>query len=563
MFPFTAATAANMTSTTSVHTQTKLEQTKQPSTPLDVSVELMSKATDGSNRSFGVLKLTTEIYPLEYNPKGKYRIHVSLDVSTSMREQNRLALAKETIENMIEYLASTSSDNPQLQFWITLTTFSTQARLVLNNMPVNADEVNKLTTLIRNITLESCTNFEASFRLDREIMDAQAVQDKKDGNDDIVTIHIQETDGDITAGNRDEVVLKSMLDPNIEHVFIGYGSDHKAPCLMNLSSVNKSSSYLFLDHPTKMGAYFAQIFCPHFYVSISEVEIKLTGAQFLDIDTGIEVSTMSAMRIAADTTKVYHILTDRQDTDADAAVEDCYGGCDAISASVTYRSFDNADIDLPPNYPFRRAFSIASATTDSAFVQKERLRWKVMLFMKDVHTMKTEEQQRYANRDALNEQKEYCMMRATELKDEIKCFAEKHDLQDDEMLKDLTTDIVVCICAIPSYNHGLMYVNSRFRSCADATPTAVSDLTPLDDYFNDFVHSSGYGAGDDNLLSCGGMNEGALYRNRSGATNTAFDRLSRAMSSQQPSAAADDDDAFSNSSHVVVVQNAGGFDYNS
>lgn len=561
-----------MTPTTSVHTQTKPEQTKQPSTPLDVSVELMSKATDGSNRSFGVLKLTTETYPLEYKPKGKYRIHVSLDVSTSMREQNRLVLAKETIENMIEYLASTSSENPHLQFWITLTTFSTEARLVLNNMPVNADEVNNLNTKIRSISLESCTNFEASFRLDREIMDAQAVQDKNDGNDDIVTIHILETDGDITAGNRDETALKGMLDPKIEHVFIGYGSDHKAPCLMNLASVNKSSSYLFLDHPTKMGAYFAQIFCPHFYVSISEVEIKLTGAQFLDIDTGIEVSTMSAMRIAADTTKVYHILTDRQDTDTDtdamaSMAADCYGGCDAVSASVTYRSFDNADIDLPPNYPFRKAFSIASATTDSAFVQKERLRWKVMLFMKDVHTMKTQEQERYANRDALKEQKEYCMMRATELKDEIKCFAEKHDLQEDEMLKDLTTDIVVCICAIPSYQHGLMYVNSRFRSCADATPTAVSDLTPLDDYLNEFVHSSGYGAGDDNFVSCGGMNEEALYRNRSGATNTAFDRLSRAMSSQsqQPSAAAADDyddDAFSNSSHVVV-QNAGGFDYNS
>jgi hypothetical protein len=106
------------------------------------------------------------------------------------------------------------------------------------------------------------------------------------------------------------------------------------------------------------------------------------------------------------------------------------------------------------------------------------------------------------------------------------------------MLKDLTTDLVICICAIPSFEHGLMYINSRFRSCADETPSAVSDLTPLDHHVGDFLASSGCDVGDDRLFSCGGSNEDLLHRQRSGTTNTAFDILNRAMSQSPTSTSA-------------------------
>ena len=155
------------------------------------------------------------------------------------------------------------------------------------------------------------------------------------------------------------------------------------------------------------------------------------------------------------------------------------------------------------------------------------------------------------------------------------------------MLKDLTTDLVVCICAIPSDEHGLMYINARFRSCNDETPTSVSDLTPLDDHVHDYVNSSGYVCGDDQLFSCGGDNQEALYRHRSGAANAAYDNLARVMSqdpqqqqqqpqmqqpqlqrrrsSYQQQPCSDDvshrgyggynDDSFSDSSHVVITSN--------
>ena len=132
--------------------------------------------------------------------------------------------------------------------------------------------------------------------------------------------------------------------------------------------------------------------------------------------------------------------------------------------------------------------------------------------------------------DQFKAEKDALIQRANELKSEIKEFGEFHDIADDEMLKDLATDVVVCICAIPSREHGLMYIHSRFRSCNDETPTSVTDLTPLDEFVTDFVSSSGFNQGDDQLFSCGGSNEDALHRQRSGTTNAAFDELHRAMS---------------------------------
>ena len=234
-----------------------------------------------------------------------------------------------------------------------------------------------------------------------------------------------------------------------------------------------------------------------------------------------------------------------------SSIYDYSGGVKAVSVKVTFRSFDNQDTSMPPNYPFWKVFEVASATTHSVEVQKERLRWKVLLLMKDSKDMKQLESVQSADShlvdydhdlgryvDPLKTEKNVLIQRANELKNEIKEFGEFHDIAEDEMLKDLATDVVVCICAIPSREHGLMYIHSRFRSCNDETPTSVTDLTPLDEFVTDFVSSSGFNHGDDQLFSCGGSNEGVLHRQRSGTTNVAFDQLHRAMSQpmsqQQP-----------------------------
>ena len=523
----------------------------------------MNKETDGSGQYFGCLKFATTAFPEGYKQKGKYRIHISLDVSTSMQTDRRIDLAKETIVKMVEYLTSAANENPGLQFWITLTTFSTEAHLVIRNEKVNSETLSLITSTVQRIRVQNSTNFEASFFLDRDIMQEEAVKDQEDGNADIVTLHIQMTDGEITAGSSDETYLKSLLVPEVEHVFIGYGADHKAACLINLSKVNASSSYMFLDHPTKMGAMFAQIFCPHLFTAASEVTIVVTGAKFLDVEQGCETSSMFLSRVATDTIKRFHVLTDHKEEcdesssspadDVMSSVYDYSGGKQAVSVRVTFRSFDNQDLDQPPNYPFKTSFDVVSAATHSLDVQKERLRWKVMLLMKDAKDMKYRENENFVrhrhNRfaeynhetrqyvDPMSEEKDALIRRANEIKDEIKEFGEFHDIAEDEMLKDLTTDLVICICAIPSSEHGLMYVYSRFRSCADETPSAVTDLTPLDQHVSDFVSSLGYDAGDDQLFSCDGHNEHALHRQRSGATSAGFDLLNRAMS-QSPTAAA-------------------------
>lgn len=530
--------------------------------PFTIGLEFMNKETDGSGQYFGCLKFATTAFPEGYNQKGKFRVHLSLDVSTSMQTERRLDLAKETVVKMVEYLASTAQENPGLQFWITLTTFSTEARMVIQNEKVNSDTLSLITSTVQRIRLENSTNFEASFLLDRDIMQEQAARDQENGNADIVTLHIQMTDGEITAGNKDETYLKSLLEPGVEHVFIGYGADHKAGCLINLSKVNDGSSYMFLDHPTKMGAMFAQIFCPHLFTAVSEVTITLTGAKFLDVEQGCEMSTMFLRRVATETTKRFHVLTDHNEEcddsspspsdDVMSSVYDYNASSQAVTARVTFRSFDNQDLEQPPNFPFRSVFDVVSATTHSVEVQKERLRWKVMILMKDAKDMKHREHEefirhnRFAEYDyetrqyvyPMKEEKDALIRRANELKDEIKEFGESHDIAEDEMLKDLTTDLVICICAIPSCEHGLMYIHSRFRSCNDETPSAVTDLTPLDDHVGDFLASSGCDVGDDQLFSCGGSNEHVLHRQRSGTTSAGFDLLNRAMSQSPTSAPA-------------------------
>ena len=182
--------------------------------PFTLGLEFMNKETDGSGQYFGCLKFATTAFPEGYKQKGKYRIHISLDVSTSMQTDRRIDLAKETIVKMVEYLTSAANENPGLQFWITLTTFSTEAHLVIRNEKVNSETLSLITSTVQRIRVQNSTNFEASFLLDRDIMQKEAAKDQEeDGNADIVTLHIQMTDGEITAGSSDETYLKSLLVP--------------------------------------------------------------------------------------------------------------------------------------------------------------------------------------------------------------------------------------------------------------------------------------------------------------------------------------------------------------
>ncbi len=123
--------------------------------PFTIGLEFMNKETDGSGQYFGCLKFATTAFPEGYKQKGKYRIHISLDVSTSMQTDRRIDLAKETIVKMVEYLTSAANENPGLQFWITLTTFSTEAHLVIRNEKVNSDTVSLITSTVQRIRLEN------------------------------------------------------------------------------------------------------------------------------------------------------------------------------------------------------------------------------------------------------------------------------------------------------------------------------------------------------------------------------------------------------------------------
>ena len=69
--------------------------------PFTIGLEFMNKETDGSGKHFGCLKFATAAFPEGYKQKGKYRVHISLDVSTSMSKERRIDLAKETVAKMV------------------------------------------------------------------------------------------------------------------------------------------------------------------------------------------------------------------------------------------------------------------------------------------------------------------------------------------------------------------------------------------------------------------------------------------------------------------------------
>jgi len=260
-------------------------------------VELTNK-----NFKFGTLNLKMN----KTDPVNKKRhIVFTTDCSGSMSDicndgKTKMDHSNHTLINMITYFAN----HPELSVVVSVYSFDGFVYTIFENKEITQENIDILIHDIKNIRPKDTTDIEKALKNSNEY-----ISNFISKNNDTDVTHIFMTDGDATQGNSNPETLKSLVNPLVPNIFIGFGIDHNACLLKELSSQNKNN-YYFVDALEKAGLVYGEILHAFIYKFLENTSITVTNGLLYDWKQNSWVDKLCIGDLISESNKTIHILSE-------------------------------------------------------------------------------------------------------------------------------------------------------------------------------------------------------------------------------------------------------------
>jgi hypothetical protein len=251
--------------------------------------------------NFGIVNLKIK----KTNPITQKRHFVfSVDCSGSMNDlcndgRTKNHHSNHTLINMISYFA----EHPELMVSITVFAFDGSIYTIIENQDVKEENLDKLIQDIKKIRPKDLTNIEKALINSREYI----VNYCSENLDSHVT-HIFMTDGDATQGNMIPSILKELVTPLVSNIFIGFGIEHNAYLLKELSTHDKNS-YYFVDALEKAGLVYGEILHSILYRTLENTSISVVNGFVYDWKKNSWVNEIYMGDLVSESNKIIHVLS--------------------------------------------------------------------------------------------------------------------------------------------------------------------------------------------------------------------------------------------------------------
>lgn len=260
-------------------------------------VDLINK-----NFKFGTLNLKMN----KTEPLIKKRhIVFTTDCSGSMSDicndgKTKMDHSNHTLINMITYFAN----HPELSVVVSVYSFDGSVYTIFENIEISGENLDTLIHDIKNIRPKDTTDIEKALKNSNEYISNYISK-----NNDTDVTHIFMTDGDATQGNSNPEILKSLVNPLVPNIFIGFGIDHNACLLKELSSQNKNN-YYFVDALEKAGLVYGEILHAFIYKFLENTNITVTNGLLYDWKQNSWVDKLCIGDLTSESNKTIHILSE-------------------------------------------------------------------------------------------------------------------------------------------------------------------------------------------------------------------------------------------------------------
>lgn len=350
--------------------------------------------------NFGVVNMTMPETPLR-NDK-EFHILFTLDRSGSMCYE--LENVKKTLYNILNYL-----NEIETTIYVSIIYFNGSTHEIIRNKKLTSDTIQDIKTSSELIRADGVTNMEKVFNQTKEILHTTAEN-----------IHIFMTDGSPTSGSYCYKELSEYLDSTYEHYFLGFGTDHKAELLYNLSNL-KTGSYYFIDNPENSALIYGEILSKFLYRKY-HITLSSETLQFYNYRNNTWLHTYDFGNIGSEDKVDIHYIFD-WDTEP-SSLEYTIKYTD-ISTGVTKDIIQYLNTET-------RIYNLETITTPNERlldVEKFYYRQKVL------ETMYQGVTSRHYTQDISN--------RVVTLFNKLNCFCETHNLTEDPFMKQLKDDLAI------------------------------------------------------------------------------------------------------------------------
>ena len=319
------------------------------------------------NFKFGVLNLKIS----KTDPLIKTRhIIFTTDCSGSMSDicndrRSKMEHSNHTLINMIIYFAT----HPELLVSISVFAFDGSLYTIIENEMVTKDNLDKLIQDVKNIRPKDTTDIEKALKNSSDYISRFV----SINNDDTDILHVFMTDGDATQGETNSDTLQKLVSPLVSNIFIGFGVDHNAYLLKELSS-DSSNCYYFVDALEKAGLVYGELLHAYIYKYSENTTISSTNGLLYDWKKNTWVDKINIGNLTSETSKTIHILSENPiDLTCELETTDC------LTKEMTNFTIQNS-LTLDEN-------NIVNGYTDLS-IYKYRQKTQELLFEVNVHNFK-------------------------------------------------------------------------------------------------------------------------------------------------------------------------------
>jgi hypothetical protein len=384
----------------------------------------------------------------------------SVDCSGSMSDicsdgKSKMQHINHTLKNMIMFFHK----HPDVKINVKINAFDTFIYNIVTRTIITDENLSEIMFKIDKIIPRGSTNIENA--LNSAASEIANLQTQFPNN---IINHIFMTDGEATDGSKDIEHLRSIVNPNVVNVFIGFGVKHDDALLNGISSLQKSA-YYFIDKLESAGLVYGEILHGIIYKLLTNSEVLVENGFIYDYKNNNWVQLLKIGDIVSEANKTYNIISSDPDK--------CRVNIKANMSSllVLFPSTLIETIDLSVHLYRQRTLQLIYEVNE--FCKRKQ---------NNDETNNTIFQMIFVprNNDPLHEEENKLKEKLTNFMEEIKKFMIDNNLNDNKILKNLCDDIYICYRTLGT-KFGTMFCTARQTSQGTQRQYTASHTITTDD----------------------------------------------------------------------------------
>jgi len=251
------------------------------------------------DESFGVLRVKIAKTKITKTP---LFIVFTIDKTGSMNDYEngatKMDYVKQTFKNMMYFLS-----NQDVDIFIRVHSFNYKVDVAIDTIKITEQNVKGLIDKIYEIDCHGSTDIEAALKSAGDALTAYHTT-FPDHN----IYHIFMTDGEATAGERNQYSLATMVNNKFTNSFVGFGQYHNADLLKKLSD-RSNAEYLFVDDMENTSLVYGETIHKILYPAIKDVEIRMVDGLIYDWKINKWADAIWESTFCGEVNKIYQIKT--------------------------------------------------------------------------------------------------------------------------------------------------------------------------------------------------------------------------------------------------------------